>query len=148
MERYRVAIIYASVTGNTEELAEMVRNCLKNYRIYLEVYTSKSFSVKKINHFDAIVVGTYTWGNGEIPEELNDLFNAIAYEGNKNIVTGVFGTGDSFYPHFCGAVDKFRDMLFQYTDLAVTLKVELRPQIQDKKRCRKFADLLYKRLLS
>jgi flavodoxin I len=58
------------------------------------------------------------------------------------MTTAVFGTGDSCYPMFCGAVDQFRDMLYVHTNLAATLKVELRPQERDFQRCEKFVEAL------
>jgi flavodoxin I len=104
------------------------------------------FPLEKLSRYDAIVIGTYTWGDGDIPDEMRHLYNEFEVQAVKNVVTGVVGTGDQFYPNFCGAVDKFRDMLYVQTQLAVTLKIELTPQLQDLKRCKKFVDSLIKRL--
>lgn len=93
-----------------------------------------------------IAIGTYTWGEGQIPREMVSLYKAIESGNLENVITGVFGTGDSFYPKYCGAVDEFRDMLFVHTELVVTLKVELFPQKEDIERCKLFVDRLMKRL--
>lgn len=105
------------------------------------------FPLAKLAKYDAIVIGTYTWGNGEIPHEMWPLYKAFETQDVKNIITGVVGTGDRFYPHFCGAVDEFRDMLFVHTVLAATLKIELTPQLQDLRQCQKFAESLMGKLL-
>ncbi|OIK16513.1 flavodoxin [Bacillus sp. MUM 116] len=142
----KLAIVYTSVTGNTKDLAVILGGLLKDYEIDVKLFSVGEFPQKRLGQFDAVVVGTYTWGNGEIPEEMQPLFRAFETQDTHSIVTGVFGTGDQFYPHYCGAVDKFRDMLYVHSELAVTLKVELAPQLQDLKRCRKFAEILIQRL--
>jgi flavodoxin I len=50
------------------------------------------------------------------------------------------------HPHFCGAVDEFRDMLYVQTNLAVILKVELSPQLSDMEKCHRFVQLLLERV--
>lgn len=133
-----VAIVYASVSGNTKELAEELYQILTMKSVNISIYRIEDFSVFDLCNYQAVVIGTYTWGNGEIPKEMRQLYQAFESINRKEITTAVFGTGDSFYPNFCGAVDQFRDMLYVYTNLAATLKVELRPQEQDLQRCEKF----------
>ncbi|OLS40685.1 flavodoxin domain-containing protein [Bacillus sp. MRMR6] len=138
----KLAVVYASQSGNTEELAELL------FRICLEqggkasLFSVEDFPHENLTSFDAVMIGTYTWGNGEIPLEMMGLYQAFEKQDAKNVMTGVFGTGDSSYPHFCGAVDHFRDMLFRKSRLAVTLKIELRPQSKDLERCEKFVSIL------
>ena len=85
-------------------------------------------------------------GDGEIPTEMIPLYQAFENQNVKHILTGVVGTGDRFYPHFCGAVDEFRDMLYVQTNLTVTLKVELSLQQSDMSRCTKFVELILQRM--
>jgi flavodoxin I len=142
----KIALVYSSITGNTEELIYILKELLRIYNMEVTAIRVTDFPLKKLARYDAIVIGTYTWGDGDIPAEMQTLYNAFEVQEVKNVVTGVVGTGDQFYPNFCGAVDKFRDMLFVQTQLAVTLKIELTPQLQDLKRCRKFVDSIIKRL--
>ncbi|KAB2338120.1 flavodoxin [Cytobacillus depressus] len=141
----RIGIIYTSISGNTKELALLINNQFKQRSLDVYLYSIEQFACHRLDEFDAIVIGTYTWGNGEIPDEMMPLYQEFKKIDRRNIVTGVFGTGDSFYPHYCGAVDMFRDLLNVKTDLSVTLKVELLPQQQDIARCNKFVDLLLAR---
>ncbi|MBY0121324.1 flavodoxin domain-containing protein [Bacillus sp. S/N-304-OC-R1] len=144
----RAAIIYSSVTGNTMELALLLHGMLARKVDHADLFSIEDFPAGRIDEYDAIVIGTYTWGDGEIPEEMKSIYRLFEVKSRPNLVTAVFGTGDSFYPHFCGAVNIFRDLLKTNTKLAVTLKVELLPQLQDHKRCVKFIDLLLERLYS
>jgi flavodoxin I len=137
----KVAIVYTSGTGNTEEVATIMHSLLN-----AELFTVTQFKLSEMTKYDAIIIGTYTWGDGDIPEEMIRLYKAFELHDVKHVVTGIFGTGDSFYPKFCGAVDQFRDMLFVHTNLAVTLKIEQMPQLQDVHRCKKFVDSMLFRL--
>lgn len=144
--RMKVAIVYTSVTGNTEELAERLYQSFLSESNRVHLYQMEDFPISELNQFDAIIIGTYTWGDGEIPREMWPLFDEFETCARKDVVTAVFGTGDSFYPNFCGAVDLFRDMLYVHTNLAATLKVELLPQERDERRCQKFIESIVKRI--
>jgi flavodoxin I len=137
-----VAIVYASVSGNTKELAEELYQLFLLQSVEISFYSIEEFCVSDLCHYHAVAIGTYTWGNGDIPREMRKLYQAFESLGRKDMTTAVFGTGDSCYPMFCGAVDQFRDMLYVHTNLAAILKVELRPQIQDIQRCEKFVESL------
>lgn len=146
--KMKIALIYSSITGNTRELVNIIEKMFMTYSIQVTVYPIEQFVIKHLHEFDGVVIGTYTWGNGEIPQEMLALYHAFEKQEVKHVVTGVVGTGDSFYSKFCGAVDEFRDMLYVHTNLAVTLKVELLPQLQDLKRCKAFVERFGDRLKS
>lgn len=143
-----IAIVYSSITGNTAELAGIVMECVKEHGMNVHVFSPEEFCRVKVDAFEAVLVGTYTWGGGEIPHEMHDVYRHFENAGSKHIVTAVFGTGDSFFAEFCGAVDRFRDMLYVQTELAAVLKVELMPQEKDLERCEKFAAAVAGRLAS
>ncbi|MDE3839090.1 flavodoxin [Bacillus methanolicus] len=142
-----IAIVYTSITGNTKELVSILHQFFLKYPLNIALYSIDQFPIGQLNQFHAIIVATYTWGNGDIPQEMKELYRAFENQDVKNVITGVVGTGDRFYPKFCGAVDVFRDMLYVHTNLAATLKVELMPQSQDIERCIKFVDCIVKRLI-
>ncbi|MFL6516525.1 MAG: flavodoxin domain-containing protein, partial [Bacillus sp. (in: firmicutes)] len=121
----KIAIVYSSKTGNTEELAGRICQLFLMKDIRVSLFRIEQFSVQDVSKFAAVVIGTYTWGNGEIPQEMMELYRAFETEDVKQVVTGVMGTGDSGYPKFCGAVDEFKNMLYAHTNLIVTLKIEV-----------------------
>ena len=143
---FKIAIIYASVTGNTKSLVDLLASCFRTYSVSLQIYTAWEFTVERLADFDAVIIATYTWGSGSIPKEMHKIFKSFERQDVKNLITGVVGTGDSFYHNFCGAVDAFRDMLFVHSTLAATLKIELSPQSKDCSRCIKFAESIIGRL--
>lgn len=135
----KAAIVYASATGHTECLAHMVADALVQQGIQPDVFRMKEFNLAELYRYDIVLVGTYTWMNGEIPKQLHGLFEAMEQQ-DKLPITGVFGTGDRCFATYCGAVDLFRDMLHAKTILAATLKVEQMPSIDDRPRCDAFAE--------
>lgn len=143
--RLKIALIYSSVTGNTKELINLIKQSFHQYKADVQIYKVKDFDLDKLNRYDAIVIGTYSWGNGEIPREMVPLYRAFELQNVQNVVTGIAGTGDQLYPSYCGAVNRFRDMLFVHTQLAATLKVELFPQANDIVKCAKFTDIIISR---
>lgn len=144
----KIAVIYSSITGNTEELVNCLDKLFLSYLAEVELYQVDQFVMSRLTEYDAVVIGTYTWGDGEIPTEMLALYEAFERQEVKHLLTSVVGTGDRFYSHFCGAVDKFRDMLYVQTDLVVTLKIELSPQRSDMERCHKFVELILDRVNS
>ncbi|MEH7224914.1 flavodoxin domain-containing protein [Bacillus sp. JJ1566] len=144
----KVAIVYSSITGNTEEAIKIINNYMRRHTSLCHVYQVEQFPFYQLETFDVIVIGTYTWGNGDIPHEMMQLYRAFENNFTKDIVTGVIGTGDQCYPYFCGAVDEFRDMLYVHSTLAATLKIELMPQRIDEHRFKRFAEVIMERVNS
>lgn len=139
----KAALIYTSVTGNTEEVVKKIEKYW-DYTVPLDVFNVEAFQLEKLKDYEAIIIGTYTWGDGEIPQEMVALYQAFENQDVKHIRTAVFGTGDSFYPNFCGAVNEFRDMLYVQTSLVATLKIELAPQLRDEERIKQLVSILKK----
>ncbi|MED1125244.1 flavodoxin domain-containing protein [Bacillus atrophaeus] len=144
-------IIYssASATKNTREIGRHIHQAMGNIDMNVDFLSIREFGdLERISEYDIVVVGTYSWGNGKIPRQMRPLADYFEQHPNKNLVTGVFGSGDSFYPRFCGAVDQFKALLSNTTNLAVTLKVELYPQDEDIAKVSKFAELIKKRYMT
>ncbi|MBU5595637.1 flavodoxin domain-containing protein [Amphibacillus sp. MSJ-3] len=144
----KAAIIYTSVTGNTAVLAEEIYIEMNHHIDDIDFLTIDQVDFDALPDYDIIAIGTYTWGSGELPVEMDELFWEIEERDLQHVITGVFGTGDRFYPYFCGAVDQFRDMLYVQSQLAVTLKVELLPQGEDLKKVPIFCERLLSKLVS
>lgn len=143
----KIGIVYTSITGNTEMVKDIIGECISKQSYTFTEFHITEFSLTSLKEFDILIIGTYSWGNGEIPKEMIGLYKAFEQEDTKTIVTGVFGTGDQCYPAFCGAVDQFRDMLYVQSNLAATLKIELMPQKQDYSRCNQFVKVIIERFL-
>ncbi len=138
-------MVYASKTGNTEELVNVLNGLFLRQGVNVDVFKISEFPLDSLPNYDGIIVGAYTWGDGNISTEMVPLYQAFEKQDINHLTTGIVGTGDRFYAHFCGAVNQFRDMLYVHTQLAVTLKVELSPQSSDIEKCHRFVELFMKR---
>ncbi|WP_102274990.1 flavodoxin domain-containing protein [Cytobacillus massiliigabonensis] len=144
----RIGIVYTSLSGNTEELAQILHELFVELEYRPQLINIADFPLHELAEYDAMAIGTYTWGDGDIPLEMKPIYNKFKGLKDKKMVTAIFGTGDRFYPRYCGAVDAFKNVLKTNTNLAVTLKIELLPQKQDLSKCKKFVELFANRIQS
>ncbi|MDG0860386.1 flavodoxin domain-containing protein [Staphylococcus equorum] len=90
-------VIYTSLTGNTKTFVDYLISKSKN-----DVDVG-DFSTD-ISSYNRIAIGTYTWGNGNIPRKMKKFL--IENKDNfKDKEIFLFGSGNSVYPKFCGAVN-------------------------------------------
>jgi flavodoxin I len=143
----RMAIVYSSKTGNTEEVVHLIWQLFLEEKIDVTLFRVEEFPIMDLTNYEAVVIGTYTWGNGEIPQEMMELYHVFETMEVKKLLSGVVGTGDSGYPKFCGAVDEFKDMLYVHTNLMVTLKLELSLQRNDRVKCQRFVNIFVNELI-
>lgn len=124
-------IAYASWSGNTEEVAEMVRDELNRTGIETTMYRIGFGSVPDPGQYDAMLLGSFTWDKGATPEEVKDFVAAIGY---KPEPVYVFGTGDTQFGGddlFCHAAVKLTRF---YASGCPPLKIEQSPRgIQEMK---------------
>ena len=137
-------IVYASMTGNTEEIADIVASKLEE--LGLEVHNDECTTIEteEILEADIIVIATYTYsygGDGEIPDEFIDFYSDLADLDLSGKIYGVCGSGDTFYDDFCTAVDDFDVMLGSRGAKkgAENVKVDLAAEDEDIENLEKFA---------
>ena len=140
----KIAIVYASQSyfKNTKLVAEMIRDVYVEHGAEVDMIrfqdVPEDFDFQQYDHVD---FGMYTWDNGAIPEEALNIYESINRLLSKDTTTSVFGTGDTFYPNFCGALTIFREELAKHTTFRYTLRIELKTQSSDLPRIEKYAKL-------
>ena len=128
----KLCIVYASLSGNTEDITMIVKESLKeNYSVDLKLAEYTHF--EDVLNYDGIILGTYTWNDGIIPFEFQQFYNSIDQR-IKNKVIAVFGSGDMKYKFYCTAVDTFYSKLEKNGAIVLEnkLKIELGPDNKDK----------------
>lgn len=120
-------IAYASLSGNTQEVAELIRDELEKNQIAVTLYDVGAFNqpFPNVADYDAFFIGTYTWARGSTPDELKDF---VADVGFKPEPTYVFGTGDTQFGGddlFC--ISAVRLAKFYHSPCEV-LKIEQSPR--------------------
>jgi len=98
-------IVYSSLTGNTEEMSEIIESGVLEAGIEVARKDAYDAKASELLEYDGIIIGAYTWGDGELPDEFLDFFEemeGLDLSGKKAVA---FGSGDTCYAHYCGAVD-------------------------------------------
>ncbi|WP_442602847.1 flavodoxin [Paenibacillus sp. KN14-4R] len=135
-----VIMVYASLSGNTETMADEVAAGIRGQGGQLTVCEAYNANAADLLQYDGIVLGAYTWGDGELPDDFLDFFEELDDIDLTGKKAAVFGSGDTSYPMFCAAVDllidKLRERGCEVT--AEGLKVEMCPRENEKEQCREF----------
>lgn len=137
-------VVFASMTGNTEEIADIVADKLTQLGHTVELEECTSVAASDFEDADIAVVATYTYGDGELPDEIVDFYEDLQELDLTGKIYGVVGSGDTFYDEFCKAVDDFEAAFAQTgaTQGAAPVKVDLAAEEGDIEQLEAFAEAL------
>lgn len=122
MFQLKTLIAYLSYSGNTEEVAEYIQKKLETRGAMVDKHRIGIDPPVHPSDYDVVFIGTFTWENGSTPEEVKDFILEIGYKPNN---IAVFGTGDTQFGYFCGAVDR---LVKFYESPWAGLKIEQSPR--------------------
>lgn len=103
----KVCVVFGSSMGNTEEAANLIAAELG----VDDIYSIGSVTADVLNGYDKLVIGTSTWGSGDLQDEW-DSFDIGSID-VKGKTIALFGMGDSssYSDTYCNAMgilyDKF-----------------------------------------
>ena len=105
-------IVYASMTGNTEEKYEIIEEKLEDEGFDVEREECSDVDSDFFEDADVCIVATYTYGDGELPFEFEDFFTDLKDEDLSDKKFGVVGSGDKEYgEYYCQSA---RDFIEQF----------------------------------
>lgn len=135
-------IIYASLTGSTEEVARILAAKLEVLGGKAEVIGCEQTDASVFLDADICVVATYTFGSeGDLPDEIQEFYEDLGKMDLSGKIFGALGTGEEAYGYFCKSVDDF-DRQFEKTGAmrgAEVVKVEDYADDIDEERIEAFA---------
>lgn len=104
----KVGLFYGTDTGNTERVADMIKDRLGD----VEVFDVVSASVDDFSKFDKIILGQPTWYYGELQSSWDDFwedFKTIDFTGKT---VACFGLGDQadYSEYFLDAMGMMHDI--------------------------------------
>lgn len=138
----KALIVFASMTGTTEEIAEILAKDLRELKVDVLVKECTELYPDEFQDYDICVIATYTYGaDGDLPEEAEDFHYDLEEVDLTGKIFGVLGSGDRIYKKFCPAVDDFGNQ-FEKTGAirgAENLKINLSPDKADKENIKRFA---------
>ncbi|MDV5973617.1 Flavodoxin [Streptococcus canis] len=137
-------IVYASMTGNTEEIADIVANKLQELGHDVDIDECTTVDASEFEDADIAIVATYTYGDGDLPDEIVDFYEDLQDLDLAGKLYGVVGSGDTFYDYFCKSVDDFEEQFARTgaTKGADSVKVDLAAEEEDIERLEAFAEQL------
>ncbi|WP_166240333.1 flavodoxin [Paenibacillus turpanensis] len=138
----KILIAYASMSGNTEDIANLLKSKVEPYHDAIEMLEIEHMDAKDLADYDGLLIGSYTWGDGELPYEVEDFFEELANVDLSGKKAAVFGSGDKVYPKFCAAVDLIEQSLKECGAELVQngLRIEFTPDTkEEKEQCEQFA---------
>ncbi|MCG3024108.1 flavodoxin domain-containing protein, partial [Escherichia coli] len=71
----KVLLAYASMSGNTEAIADVIEEVLVEEKLTVNRLEVFDLTPEDIRDFDYIILGSYTWGDGELPDEFLDFYD-------------------------------------------------------------------------
>ena len=110
----KALIIYGTTTGNTETMADMVKQALEEAGLETQVKNVTEAEVEDLSAgHDLLVLGCPAYGDDEVElqedfAEFYERLDGVVMNGRK---VAVFAPGDSSYEHFCGSVDMLEEKM-------------------------------------
>lgn len=137
----KILILYASMSGNTEEIANLVAEGLQENGIEPTIIDiMNSPFAHELLEYDGVIIGSYTWGDGELPDDFLEFYVEMSGVDLSGIKSAVFGSGDHAFLEFCAAVEIFERKLLECNAQLVQkgLKIEMSPTNAEKPICKEF----------
>lgn len=140
-------IVYASQTGNTEGISELLESGFKDKGIDVERLESDDAEDDVFDDADIAVVATFTYGNGEIPFDFEDFYDDLPDADLNGKVFGVVGSGSQeFHAETFGKAADLFEAAFEETGAkkgADTVKIDgAADEDADKAAITKFIDAM------
>lgn len=90
----KTAIFYGSDSGNTEAAAQAIAKEFIGTEVYL-ANIANTKDVQQLEDFDFIILGTPTWGYGDLQEDWERFLPKLKKANLKGKTVALFGLGDS-----------------------------------------------------
>ncbi|MBY7143825.1 flavodoxin domain-containing protein [Virgibacillus sp. NKC19-3] len=140
----KVLMLYTSLTGNTEWMAEAILKQLEqyNHQVVTKLFEDNEIEPNEILDYDAIFIGVYTWVDGDLPLEAEDFYDKLYDMDLSGKICGVFGSADTSYEQYGTAVGMVYEQLeiLGASMIPDRIIVDLEPNSEELERCKSLAD--------
>ena len=102
----KTIVVYGSSTGTCESIANTIAE-----KLGVEAINVSDFNADVVAENDNLILGTSTWGAGELQDDWYDGINVLKGADLSSKTVAIFGCGDaeSYSDTFCGAMKEIYD---------------------------------------
>ena len=102
----KTIVVYGSSTGTCEAIAQTIGG-----KLGANVINVSDLTANDVKEADNLVLGTSTWGSGEMQDDWYDGVKVLKEAGLSSKKVAVFGCGDSasYSDTFCGGMKELYD---------------------------------------
>lgn len=137
----KILVTYISMSGRNEKIAQHLTDYLsKKADVDLEqMVDTDAYSIPE---YDAVIVVTYTYGDGQVPDEAQDFYEDLLDVDLEKTKFAVLGSSSKTHIHFGRAVDYFTMQLNSANgdQVADSVKINEDPDEGDLKRVERLGD--------
>ncbi|WP_235628553.1 flavodoxin domain-containing protein [Companilactobacillus kimchii] len=139
---------YISMTGRNEKIAKYLVDYLEEHNADVTLEQMIETDAFALDSYDAVIVETYTYNDGEIPDEAQDFYDDLKDVDLNHTKFAVLGSSSKQHLHFGRAVDYFTMQLNSSNgeQVADSVKIDQDPDEDDFKRVDQLADYVLKSL--
>ncbi|GAA3631911.1 flavodoxin domain-containing protein [Lactobacillus hamsteri] len=130
----KATIVYASMTGNNEDMAEILEEDLQDYGFDVENNDVSFADASDYLNSDLCIFVTYTYGEGKMTDEIADFYDQLKDLDLSGKYFAVMGSGDKTYgEHFCENVFDFEKLFKECGAEEITkpVTIENAPEDED-----------------
>ncbi|ALB29896.1 flavodoxin domain-containing protein [Companilactobacillus heilongjiangensis] len=144
----KVLLTYTSMTGRNEKIANYLADYLKEKGADVDLEEIIDTDAFGLTDYDAVIVESYTYHDGEVPDEAQDFYEDLADVDLERTKFAVLGSSSKKHIHFGRAVDYFTMQLNSSNGEQVSdsVKIDQDPDEDDFKRVRDLGDRVLKSL--
>lgn len=102
----KVLLVYASMSGNTEAMADLIEKGLLEGGAEVDRHEAMDVDAALFNDYQYMIFGAYTWGDGDLPDEFwiftmiwkgwISQIRCLPFSGPEILLTSIFAVPSTY----------------------------------------------------
>ncbi|MBJ16950.1 MAG: hypothetical protein CMB66_01685 [Euryarchaeota archaeon] len=130
----KLLLIFGTETGNAEELAEDTASMAAKHDLQSSVIDMADITPDDISGWKRLIVFCSTWGEGEQPDNAQNLYDAVSESDDlimEGVNFGVLALGDTAFEFFCQSGKEWDSILEEKGGTRIKERVDLDTDYDD-----------------